>query len=198
MGAVVDRFAASGVCFDLLPGDRLLAHGVLTDELRVAIRARKADILAELSAATDRAVSEARQHIATPEQASELRALVARVANDWPEAERAEPLAVALADPADALTCFRMLEAEMAAPRKYPEGPYTSAPLAERDPTDDRRTCMDCANLSSIGRCRTPPFAAKRDYVPIPDALKRCEGYRPKPDDWGDRHGYPTSTCVER
>lgn len=46
---------------------------------------------------------------ATPAQEAELRALVACVAASWPEAERAEALAVALADPADALTSWRAL-----------------------------------------------------------------------------------------
>ncbi len=45
--------------------------------------------------------------VATPEQANELRELVAVVAEDWPTDEQAEALAAALADPAGALTCFR-------------------------------------------------------------------------------------------
>jgi len=36
---------------------------------------------------------------------------VARVAASWPEAERAEALAVALAEPPDALICLRALVA---------------------------------------------------------------------------------------
>ncbi|MCC6197758.1 MAG: hypothetical protein IT518_25185 [Burkholderiales bacterium] len=125
--------------------------------------------------------------VATPEQERELRALLAVVAADWPD--RDEALAVALRDPADALTCFRYLAADKAPSRKYPEGLYTSAPLAERDPTDDRRTCADCANLSAIGRCRTPPFGTKRDCHPIPDALNRCERYAPKPGEPDQRPG---------
>lgn len=132
---------------------------------------------------------------ATPEQGAELRALVALVAADWPEAERAEALAVALADPADALTCFLALAAELPAPpRPYPAGPYTSAPLAERDLGDDRRICRDCANLSLIGRCMAKANGnsntdAGRSGFPIDDLLRRCLAYAPKPDENDRRSG---------
>jgi hypothetical protein len=57
-----------------------------------------------------RAALRDRSHnVATPEQAAELRELVAIVAASWPEAERAEALAVALADPEAALISFRAL-----------------------------------------------------------------------------------------
>lgn len=127
--------------------------------------------------------------VTTPAQAAELRALVARVAASWPEAERAEALAVALADPADALTCFRALAAELPTlPRQYPAGPYTSAPLSERDPADDRRTCRDCAHLTLIGRCTAAARGIAttdcgRSNFPIDDLLRRCDGFMPKPDD---------------
>lgn len=53
--------------------------------------------------------ADSRTVAATPEQATELRALVAIVAAAWPESERAEALAVALSDPEAALTSFRLL-----------------------------------------------------------------------------------------
>ena len=53
------------------------------------------------------------QRYATQEQAAELRELVALVAAAWPDAERAEALAVALADPVDALICWRALVAHL-------------------------------------------------------------------------------------
>jgi hypothetical protein len=46
------------------------------------------------------------------DDASEIRKLVNLVAADWPQHERAEALAVALADPVDALTCWRALADE--------------------------------------------------------------------------------------
>jgi hypothetical protein len=46
---------------------------------------------------------------AAPVHEAELRTLVARVGASWPEAERGEALAVAPADPADALISFRAL-----------------------------------------------------------------------------------------
>ena len=51
------------------------------------------------------------RRIATPSEAAELRELVSLVAADWPEAERAEALAAALADPEEALACWRALAA---------------------------------------------------------------------------------------
>lgn len=134
--------------------------------------------------------------MATPAQGAELRALVARVAASWPEAERAEALAVALADPADALTSWRALAAELPAQpvRQHSAGPYTLAPLAERDPGDDRRTCHDCAHLSLIGRCTAaargnPNTDAGRSGFPIDDLLRRCLAYAPGPDDPDRRNG---------
>lgn len=134
----------------------------------------------------------------TPAQESELRALVARVAASWPEAERAEALAVALADPADALTSWRALAADMETKairaRAREASPYTSAPLAERNPGDDRRTCRDCANLSGTGRCLSawrgnPPVGAGREYHPVNDILQTCEWYAPRPDEPDQRSG---------
>ena len=134
---------------------------------------------------------------ATPAQESELRALLARIAAGWSDVDKAEALAVALADPEAALTSFKALVADMepAPPvRHYPAGPYTSAPLAERDPADDRRTCRDCAHLSGTGRCLSaargnPPVGTVRTYHPIDDLLRRCEVYAPGPDDPDRRSG---------
>jgi hypothetical protein len=126
---------------------------------------------------------------ATPEQAAELRTLFAIVAADWPDVEQAEALALALSDSKAALTCFRELarkfrrRVRVRAPARE-VGPYTAAPLAERDPDDNRRTCRDCANLASQGRClsawrREGPAGATREYHPIADLLRRCESYVP-------------------
>jgi hypothetical protein len=124
---------------------------------------------------------------ATPDQEADLRELVGFVAADWPDRE--EALAVALADPADALICFRALAHDMRPLRaKQPASPYTSVPLSERDPTDERRTCNDCANLSPIGRCLAAArgkriHASRREYYPIADLLGRCEHFSPLPND---------------
>lgn len=141
----------------------------------------------------------------TPAQVAELRALVALVAASWPEAERAEALAVALTDPADALTCWRALAQDHrdATTRiVYPAGLYTSAPLDERNPTDDRRTCMDCANLTARDhRCLAAwrgerPGNAARNYHPVPNLLGRCECYAPKPGEPDQRGGADRWPCM--
>lgn len=123
---------------------------------------------------------------ATPEQARELRELVAIVAADWPANEQAEALAVALADPEAALTCFRALAPERQ-PRDEPE------PLG--DPL--MRTCRQCANLSPGGRCLAawrgesfgPGIAISRNYAPPPDQPLRCAPYRPGANDPDRRTG---------
>ncbi len=74
-------------------------------------------------------------------------------------------------------------------------GPFTTAPLAERSPDDDRRTCTDCANLSpQKGRCLAAwrgegPNHAGREYHPITDLLGRCESYRPLASEADQRTG---------
>ncbi len=120
---------------------------------------------------------------ATAEQAVELRELVWLVAADWPEDQRAEALAAALADPVDALTCYRALAAN-------------KRPAATTEANDDRRTCAECANLSPNGRC----FAAWRSesiglgiatgHTYLPDVARplRCAAYEPGPHD-PDRRG---------
>ena len=137
--------------------------------------------------ATVAGVMESATDSATPEQAAELRQLVAIVAADWPADEQAEALAVALANPADALTCFRALATERAEePQPEPRG-------------DDRmRTCRQCANLAATGRClagwRGEDFgsgiAVGRDFTPLePDRPQRCAAYAPRPDDPDPRTG---------
>jgi hypothetical protein len=53
MGALLDRFRADGIRFTALEDGRLHAAGKLTGKLRSAIRAQKAAIVAELTAAND-------------------------------------------------------------------------------------------------------------------------------------------------
>ncbi|MDA8093175.1 MAG: hypothetical protein M0T84_04555 [Betaproteobacteria bacterium] len=58
-------------------------------------------------------------------------------------------------------------------------------------PRDDRRTCIQCANL--IGRrcqaAKRGEIVASREYEPIRDLPRRCEGYAPGADDQDRRHG---------
>jgi len=56
---------------------------------------------------------------------------------------------------------------------------------------DDRRRCEQCENL--VGRrclaAKRGEIVASRNYEPIHDILKRCEGYAPGTDDPDRRHG---------
>lgn len=123
---------------------------------------------------------------ASPEQAAELRALIWKLGADWPDGEREEALAIALADPVDALTCYRHLVADMPAlAESY--GLYTTVPIARRRPDDNRRLCEECANLTPKARClaawRGELFGVPRNYEPMAGILGRCECFAPRPDD---------------
>jgi hypothetical protein len=56
---------------------------------------------------------------------------------------------------------------------------------------DDRRRCEQCENL--VGRhclaAKRGEIVASRNYEPIRDMLKRCEGYTPGADEPDRRHG---------
>ena len=64
--------------------------------------------------------------------------------------------------------------------------------LPKPDPfPDDRRTCDQCANLIAR-RCQAAQrgaIVASRNYEPIRDLLRRCEGYAPGASDPDRRHG---------
>lgn len=60
------------------------------------------------------------------------------------------------------------------------------------DPFDDRRRCDQCLNLTGRGLClaaRRGEIVANRDYEPVLDLLRRCEGYMPGGDDPDRRTG---------
>ena len=57
---------------------------------------------------------------------------------------------------------------------------------------DDRRRCDQCANLTAGGLClaaRRGEIVANRNYEPVRDLPRRCEGYAPRPDDPDRRPG---------
>lgn len=111
-------------------------------------------------------------------EAKELRALVQAVAEreGWAAAEVEEATALALADPDGALTCYRDIAADL---------------KVILWPDDDRRTCNQCANLEGR-RCLAAwqgEIVANRDYTPIRDIPRRCEGYIPDANDPDRRPG---------
>jgi hypothetical protein len=57
---------------------------------------------------------------------------------------------------------------------------------------DDRRSCAECGNLASNGRCLAAArrdIIASRTYAPAPDWLRRCEGFKPLANDPDQRPG---------
>lgn len=120
--------------------------------------------------------------------AAELRDLVAIVAADWSDDERADALAAALADPEAALTCHRALVAERET--------GTHAPATAREELAIT-SCRSCANLSPGGRCLAAwrgeslgaGIGTSRTYtLAMPDRPQRCGAYAPGPSD-PDRRG---------
>lgn len=62
----------------------------------------------------------------------------------------------------------------------------------EANDDDDRRTCIQCANLTGRGIClaaRRGEIVASRSYEPIRDLPRRCEGYMPGVEDIDRRSG---------
>lgn len=108
--------------------------------------------------------------LATPAEVAELRSLIRAVLADSPD-EWDEGHRIACADPEAALTCWRTLAAAM-----QPAPPLLA---------DDRRTCRQCRNLASNGRClaaarRELPHIASSRYEPVPDLPRRCEAFTPR------------------
>lgn len=57
---------------------------------------------------------------------------------------------------------------------------------------DDRRRCDQCTNLTPRGLClaaRRDEIVASRNYEPVRDFPRRCEGYAPGPNDADRRPG---------
>lgn len=51
---------------------------------------------------------------------------------------------------------------------------------------DNRRRCAECGNLAGNGRCLAAArreLVASRTYAPAPELLRRCECFKPLPND---------------
>lgn len=68
-----------------------------------------------------------------------------------------------------------------------------AAEQSSADPfADDRRDCDQCVNLTGRGTClaaRRGEIVAHRDYEPVRNLPRRCEGYIPGADDPDRRPG---------
>jgi hypothetical protein len=79
-----------------------------------------------------------------------------------------------------------------------PDIPLTATTLAiQPGPADamadDRRYCRECQNLAPGGRCQAAgrgEIQANRDYHPVDDTPRRCEGFSPKSADPDQRKGH--------
>ncbi|GIK87987.1 MAG: hypothetical protein BroJett026_34680 [Betaproteobacteria bacterium] len=118
------------------------------------------------------------RRVATPREAAELRAMIGAVLADGSDDDRAEALAVALADVDAALICYRSLTSVGSDPRM--------------------RRCIDCAGYSwATGKCLPAAkgasfgdgVALSRSYAPPSLQALRCAGFLPLPDDPDQRAG---------
>ena len=120
----------------------------------------------------------------------ELRGLIHRVLTD--PSERAEALAVGLADLDVALESYRDLASDL---------PKLPAEL------DARRRCDECRNLSDRGQCfaafrgQALGFNVLRVYHPVATLPQWCAGFAPLPGDPDQRMGWerwPTLLAAHR
>lgn len=100
-------------------------------------------------------------------------------------AERNPTAVTAVPDPGDA----EILRASIGS-----NGSATATDFQETEASDDddRRACTQCANLTGRGLClaaRRGEIVASRNYEPIRDLLRRCEGYMPGVADADRRPG---------
>lgn len=75
--------------------------------------------------------------------------------------------------------------------RDYFFQPASEVPRPDPFP-DDRRRCDQCLNLTGRGLClaaRRGEIVANRDYEPVRDQPRRCEGYLPGAGDLDRRPG---------
>ena len=123
-------------------------------------------------------IPERPQRKPTEAETNEITALVqALYANDT-EADRADALAAALADPDGALLCYRTIAEDQ------------GMAIAKAD--DDRRRCSQCLNLRGRVCAIAKPgglVSANLGYRPAPDTLQRCAGYLPNTTDHDQRPG---------
>lgn len=111
-------------------------------------------------------------------EAAEITALVNAVFSDDTDDDRAEALAVALADPDGALLCYRTIAEDRG--------------IAISETEDDRRTCSQCLNLQGRTCAIAKPgglVSANRGYQPATGTLQRCAGYLANAFDRGQRPG---------
>lgn len=103
-------------------------------------------------------------------------------------------------------------EPDRPAPITEPPGPNPEIPMVPvlwtdgrtryMQDWDERRTCLQCRNLSEDGRClaawRGELLGVMPDFEPIKDMLQRCAGYAPGPDDIDQREGRFAAYCISK
>jgi hypothetical protein len=112
---------------------------------------------------------------ATPAERRELRTLIDVLFAPSVESACDVAYETALASPDNALAYYRSVAQKL------------GLDLRQIQVWDNRRTCLECRNLSPNSMClaawRGELSGVLRDYEPIKDMQQRCEGYAPRPGD---------------
>lgn len=147
-------------------------------EVIFAAEATRAQVADLYPGARIEPMTEPSRAAATPAEAARLRVMIGAVLADESDDDRAEALAVALADVDAALVCYRALTSAGSDPRMC--------------------RCLDCAGYSvTTGKClqaaRGASFgygmAVSRRYAPPPLQASRCAAFLPLSDDPDRRTG---------
>ena len=182
---IIRAVQADGVILTLSPAGTIKAagDGTAVNRWLAAIRDHKAEIIDVLKVgACDMATAE--PLVLTIRQPS------APLAFDEESAIRAWLALIEEIDPATIAEVIGQCQRDADA-RDYFTG-RAAAELPKPDPfPDDRRTCDQCANLIAR-RCQAAKLGeivASRNYEPIRDLPRRCEGYAPGAVDADRRPG---------
>ncbi len=104
-----------------------------------------------------------------------------------PEATRAEIMQlwpeIIGAEPFERVTGNELAPEDFFDASNYPEIEIDPCAI---DPSDNRRCCLHCTNLTQQGKCLAAfrgEILASRNFSPIKDQPHRCVGYKPLPHD---------------
>ena len=172
---IIQGAQSDGVRLTLSPARTIKAagDGTAVNRWLPAIREHKMEIIAALQSAANDPTGHVLPAL-TAEEETAIRAWLALIEETDP-ATIAEVIDRCRSD-ADARDYFTGRAAERREPARFP---------------DDRRTCDQCPNLIAR-RCQAAKrgeLVASRNYEPIRDLPRRCEGYAPGADDPDRRPG---------
>lgn len=177
--AIIETASREGVVLSLSDTGTIKATGVgvVVNRWLPTIRERKTEIIGVLKRGGNEPVTPITQQPVpmTAENETAIRAWLALIGEIDP---------VTIAEVIDGCR-------QDTATRRYFTGRATAELPKPALHTDDRRTCDQCANLIArhCHAAKRGEIVASRNYEPIRDLPRRCEGYAPGVEDPDQRHG---------